>query len=690
MKFSSLLFMGLLCSTAIIAQSWDTTYKPLSAVIVSASKLSQKRTEAPISITQITSKEIIAARAQRIDYLLNKVAGVYMPSIGNEQHMMSIRQPISLKGLYLYVEDGLPIRTSGLFSSNALIEILSSNIHSIEVIKGAASALYGAEAIGGVINFLSAPLDSFKNVQLSAQASNLGLQKVDINSNLPTQKGGWQINASWTEQKKGPIAFSDYIKKGISIKHDFKWNKKWSGYQSLNFINYYSQMTGSVDSIHFFQKNFSSLQTFTFRKIDALRIRQNIQYQWSKNSSTQFNFMFRDNKMDQNPTYSIASTSNPTKFKGQTNSNKFNSYVIDLQHIWTIPQLQSKIIAGGYMDITKQQLVAHYIDIFKDTIIGKYTSFSYQLTDSLITNYHTKIINKALYLNYIAKLSNRISANATVRYDQFNYDFTNSLFTGTPSANNVFTHWTPKIGFTYNQPKWGGFINYSEGFVPPQITEIYNTIRVPYLLPQQFNNKEVGIWATNKKWQAEITLYQLNGSNEIISVRQTDGVNLNQNAGNTSHFGIEYQLKYNLLKNLIIGYNATNTLHTYVNTNIKGVDVSGKEMNAAPKYFGNIYAAWQANKNVNFHLEWLRQSKYFMDETNTTTYSGYDIGNLRIAYQMKQSNIWINILNITNAYYSSMATKNFSVKGNAAYSYYIGEPRSISIGYSWRLQALNN
>jgi hypothetical protein len=113
-------------------------------------------------------------------------------------------------------------------------------------------------------------------------------------------------------------------------------------------------------------------------------------------------------------------------------------------------------------------------------------------------------------------------------------------------------------------------------------------------------------------------------------------------------------------------------------------------MNAAPKYFGNIYAAWQANKNVNFHLEWLRQSKYFMDETNATTYNGYDIGNLRIAYQMKQSSMWLNILNITNTYYSSMATKNFSVKGNAAYSYYIGEPRSISIGYSWRLQALNN
>jgi outer membrane receptor for ferrienterochelin and colicin len=100
----------------------------LQTVIVTGNKLIQKRTEAPIAISIISSSQIAQAKATRIDYLLNKVSGVYMPSIGGEQHMMSIRQPISLKGLYLYLEDGLPIRASGLFSSNALIEINSMNI----------------------------------------------------------------------------------------------------------------------------------------------------------------------------------------------------------------------------------------------------------------------------------------------------------------------------------------------------------------------------------------------------------------------------------------------------------------------------------------------------------------------------------------------------------------------------------
>jgi outer membrane cobalamin receptor len=133
----------------------DSSAILLDPVIVTGNKLSQLRSEAPIAISIISPKIIQQTQAPRIDYLLNKVSGVYMPSIGGEQHMMSIRQPISLKGLYLYLEDGLPIRTSGLFSSNALIEINTSNIHSIEIIKGPASALYGAEAIGGIINILS-------------------------------------------------------------------------------------------------------------------------------------------------------------------------------------------------------------------------------------------------------------------------------------------------------------------------------------------------------------------------------------------------------------------------------------------------------------------------------------------------------------------------------------------------------
>ncbi len=683
MVFLRKFVLGILVFFVATASGQDTSYTQLATIVVSANKLKEKRIESPVAISILSPKTVDEAKAQRIDFLLNKVSGVYMPTIGNEQHMMSIRQPISLKGLYLYLEDGMPIRTSGLFSSNALIEMNSSNIHSIEIIKGPASALYGAEAIGGVVNILTTPVPSKADAFISTQITNTGFKKLDLSWGAPTKTGGWMISGAWTDQKNGITDYSDFNKKALSVKRTFRVNEKLKGYQNLQYINYYTQMTGSLDSIKFFQKNFGSQQSFTFRKIDALRFRQNLDYNWNTHSNTTFNFMYRNNTMDQNPAYSIASTANPTKFKGQVNSNHFDAYVLDLQHVWSIPMLSSKIMLGGYWDITNQNLMANYIDIVKDTSIGKFTKYTYPSRDSLITNYNTEISNKAIYFNYIANLNKAIRLNMTMRYDNFEYLFNNLLPIGTPSAKNNFTQFTPKLGLTYNQRWWGGYLNYSKGFVPPQITEIYNAIRVPYLLPQNFSNIEIGSWYQSKKLSAEISIYSLQGKNEIISVRQTDGVNLNQNSGATSHMGIEYQIRYQLAPSMDISLNGSNTKHKYLNTSIKGVDVSGKEMNAAPNLFNNLSFNWKPTKLIRSSLEWIHQSAYYMDETNATRYPGFNLLNARFGLQFKKSEIWLNVLNLTNTYYSTMATKNFSVKGSSAYSYYLGEPRAITIGWKW-------
>jgi outer membrane receptor protein involved in Fe transport len=608
-----------------------------------------------------------------------------MPSIGNEQHMMSIRQPISLKGLYLYLEDGMPIRTSGLFSNNALIEINNAFTHHIEIIKGPASALYGAEAIGGVVNILSKNAPTQKTTEFSNQINSLGYYKLSTSIGIPYKKGGWLLNANLGEQKNGPIDYSNFKKKAFSVRHDFSINEKWSGFQTLQYIDYFAQMTGSVDSIHFAERNFNSLQTFTFRKISAFRFRQNLEYNWNKFNRTVFNFMYRDNQMDQNPTYSIASTNNPIKFKGQTNSNVFNSFVLDFQHILSLPKLNSKIITGGSFDFTQQQLNAKYIDIIKDTIIGKYTSYSFPKQDSLLTNYHTNIKNGALYINVISNFGKRINMNLALRYDHFEYLFQNKIQSGTPSSNNYFNQFTPKLGFTYNKNNWGSYLNFSKGFVPPQITEMYNAVKVPFLLPQSFQNAELGIWYARNKWYAEVSAYKMDGNNEIISVRQADGVNLNQNAASTQHIGIEYNIKYRTTNFLMLNFAGTHAKHTYRSTSIKGVNVSDNEMNAAPRFWGTLSSEWKLNNKILLIGDWQHMSKYYMDETNATAYPGFDLLNVKINVTFSKFRYWLHILNATNTYYSSMATKNFSVKGNAAYSYYIGEPRSIAIGFNWSI-----
>jgi outer membrane receptor protein involved in Fe transport len=685
MKICLPLLTSWLLLICLDSNAQDTLYKPLEEVVLTASKLSEKRKEAPVAISTISEATLKKENSNRIDYLLNKVSGVYMPSIGNEQHMMSIRQPISLKGLYLYLEDGMPIRTSGLFSNNGLIEINTGFMQHIEIIKGPASAMYGAEAIGGVINVFSKQTPLKPVLDIGVETNSIGFKKINTSWGNKTKIGGWLINANFGGQQNGPLQYSDYHKNAISAKHQFVINKKLSGYQTLQYINYFAQTSGSVDSIHFAQKDFSSMQTFTYRKMDVFRLKQNIVYQWNSNNSTTLNLLYRDNTMDQNPAYSIGSTANPTKFRGQTNSNQFNSIVMDAQQLMLLPRLNGKLIIGTSIDFTQQQLNAKYIDITKDTSIGKFTSYTYPANDSVLTRYRTKIINQAIYANLISKLNKHFNLNIALRYDAFEYQFQNKLRNGTPSSNNLFHQLTPKIGLTYNHPNWGGYTNYSKGFVPPQITEIYNAIKVPYLLPQSFNNIELGAWFSSKKIAGEIVLYKMMGQNEIISVRQSDGVNLNQNSGSTDHSGIEYKINYTPNNQLSFTWNATHSIHTYLVTTIKGVNVSGNEMNAAPRFWSNLNGELKLSQQLLFSLNWQHQSKYYMDEINKTSYPGFNLINLKFTYTTNKNTIWLHVLNATNTYFATMATKNFSVNGNAAYSYYIGEPRSIVIGFNWSM-----
>ena len=84
--------------------------------------------------------------------IVNRTPGVYVSNFGGEGHATAIRQPITTKALYAYLEDGVPIRSTGFFNHNALYEINIPQAGRLEVIKGPGTAVYGSDAVGGVVN----------------------------------------------------------------------------------------------------------------------------------------------------------------------------------------------------------------------------------------------------------------------------------------------------------------------------------------------------------------------------------------------------------------------------------------------------------------------------------------------------------------------------------------------------------
>ncbi len=81
----------------------------LQEVFVTANRSASLRKETPVAVSKLTAKTIDETKAVAAYEIINKTPGVLMVNLGNEQHSMSIRQPMTTNAYYLYLEDGLPI-----------------------------------------------------------------------------------------------------------------------------------------------------------------------------------------------------------------------------------------------------------------------------------------------------------------------------------------------------------------------------------------------------------------------------------------------------------------------------------------------------------------------------------------------------------------------------------------------------
>ncbi len=611
-------------------------------MIVSASREAQSRTEAPVAISSLSSQVLSETKATSLEQVLNKVSGVYMVDLGNEQHSMAIRQPISTRSVFLYLEDGIPIRTSGDFNHNALIEINQAALRTVEVIRGPASSLYGSEAIGGAINFITQAPSAIPTFTLQAEAGNGGYRRTRLQASGTKGRMGLFAGGEYAGQRNGFRQHSDYDKLALSLRADYRLGERTRLVAASSLVDYQTDQTGGLDSAFFFGKQYSSQHTFTYRKVNALRVRTTLEHAWNGQNRTQATLFFRQNEIGQNPFYAIRSvTGNPLKARGEINEDGFRSYGLIAQHRQAFPFWNGSVIAGVSADYSPATYRARFIDVDRSAE-GIYTG--YTATDSLLTLYAVDLFNTAAYGQVQLSPLERLKLLFALRYDRMDYAFDNKLapgaFSGAPDERNAFSNWSPKVGATYDFGRdIGAYANYSVGFAPPQITELYRGVQVPSLRPASYANHELGGWVNfaGKKGYLDVSLYQLDGTNEIISVRLDDGSFQNQNAGKTRHRGVEYTVKYAPVPDVTFPVSGTRAGHRFVEYVERGSNFNGKQMATAPAWIANAEVTLKPRLLPGLRLsgEWQHVGRYYMDALNTEAYNGYDLLNLRTGYTWK-------------------------------------------------------
>jgi iron complex outermembrane recepter protein len=144
------------------AQGQETRDEGMSEVIVTAQKIEQNIIDVPISITVMGSEELAALRVQGVeDYALSVPNVTYLKSSRDSGPSLSIRGVSGeTGGAFSPINVTVDEIAYNTISSSQLLSMRSFDLDQIEVLRGPQGTLTGANALGGIVNLVTAKPDT--------------------------------------------------------------------------------------------------------------------------------------------------------------------------------------------------------------------------------------------------------------------------------------------------------------------------------------------------------------------------------------------------------------------------------------------------------------------------------------------------------------------------------------------------
>jgi vitamin B12 transporter len=196
LAIAGILFSSL---TATIAHANDANVETdeIENIIVTANRTQQDQFLA-LSATQVITKEdIVALQPQSVTDLLDKVSGISVVNQGGAGQVSSVSMRGTNSGHTLVLVDGVRIGSATL-GSTSFGAISVALIERIEVVKGPRAALWGSDAIGGVIQIFTKKQQLGEGV-ISAGLGSNGLWKTDASIGLGNEQHSLTLNVSAEE-----------------------------------------------------------------------------------------------------------------------------------------------------------------------------------------------------------------------------------------------------------------------------------------------------------------------------------------------------------------------------------------------------------------------------------------------------------------------------------------------------------
>lgn len=405
-------------------------------VIVTAERVPTSRMDTPANVSVITAEEIEANHYGSVAEALEHVNGVVISNggAGNDSQVRlngDERVVIMVDGRRINDDQGV---ASGRASANLESIASMKNIERIEVVKGGGSALYGSDAIGGVINIITKKGDSLRTT-LDVNAGSWGTYNYELSNEGSIDKLSWYVTGGF--QRRNHFEYknngsnhsmpnSDQKNNTFTARIDAEIDKRSS--LRLNFEHKSIHGGNYTDGYPFDTNPFSE-----YGKQDELYNNVALSYHFKEGTKTPgFLRVYNNYKW-------VSSGEDRVKFGGTGNQYPpmtTNTTGVEYQNGWTFGDAHTLIAGAEWRESTssnESELAGHYSD--------------------------AKLRNGAIYLQETWKFAPKWALIPGVRVDH------HSMFG---------THWTPKAAVNYNaDDKTQVYASWGRVFKAPTADDLY-------------------------------------------------------------------------------------------------------------------------------------------------------------------------------------------------------------------------
>lgn len=668
----------------------NVTVDSLDEVVVTARRQEQSAFELSGNIDRLSEADLTEIQHQHIAELMSRVAGVWIVRGSGQEHLTAIRSPVLAGagscGGFLFLEDGIPTRPSGFCNVNQMLELDSEQADSIEVIRGPGNALYGSNALHGVINVLMPmPRSSFAPYLSVEYGANHYLRaKLAMPPDIDSP---WFVSAAYTRDG-GFRDDSDY--------QQFKLHTKREGRLLGGDVVYSFTLTDLDQNTAGFIFGKDAYKDRELSKMnlnpDAFRIAasQRLYALWNR-SHDRFDLdlrpFIRHSEMEFLHHFSPGT---PLEQNGHTSagmistlsfSGKEHRTVVGLDFELAdvfLEEYQSDPAKGPPRVIETRPQGQHYDYDVKSWSLAPYLQTEFFLTDQWTLGAGLRL--ETMHYDYDNKM---LSGNT--RDDGSECGFGGCLQSRPADRSDTFNNFAPKLSVNYRpHASMSMFAALLRGFRAPQTSELYrlqNGQQISDLDSEVIDSLELGLRKQGGYWYADIVMFAMKKRDSVF--RDTQGFNVS--GARTRHVGMELSAQLQLNERWSVQLDGTWARHTYdFNfTPERGEQiVSGRDVDSAPRLMGSFRVRYLMPGGFRSELQWVYMGEYFLDAENRFEYEGHSLLGFRLGKSLSEEiDLNFRLNNLTDSAYADRADYGFG-----DYRYFPGRGRELfaEIRYSPR------